>query len=534
MCGFACSVGSFQDEATLLAHFNKIQYRGPDNTISKKLESNVLMVFHRLAIMDTSDAGNQPFEIASRPGLVLICNGEIYNHAVLTDTYGFDVVSQSDCEVILHMYATFGLQRTLKELDGVFAFVLYDIEQQVVHIARDPFGIRPCFWGVDQERGLYVASEAKALDVFVDRVNPFCPGTSMTWCIKKRSIRQSTVVYPYKYAQIGPVTEEYLLSQIRHRLRDAVQKRMMSHREIGCLLSGGLDSSLIAALVASFSEQPIQTFSIGLKDSVDLRYARLVAEHIGSIHHEIELTEEEFLKAIPGVIYKIESYDTTTVRASVGNYLVSKYIREHSNCKVIFNGDGSDEVCVGYLYHINAPDLESLQRESLRLVKELHFFDVLRSDRSISSNGLEPRTPFLDPQFVNFYMGIPPQYKKFDDQKIEKYLLRKAFDGLHLLPESVLWRRKCAFSDGVSTQNRSWHHIIQEEVDQHITDVEFETRRERYLHCQPQLKESLYYREIFESYFQPSAYRLIPHFWLPKWSNVIDPSARELLEYQES
>ena len=257
-----------------------------------------------------------------------------------------------------------------KELDGVFAFVLYDRQQEVLHIGRDPIGVRPCFWGIDKDRALYVASEAKALDSFVERVNPFVPGMSMTWCLEKREIRQSTVIYPYNYLEIGPVTEDFLLDQIRYRLSDAVKKRMMSHREIGCLLSGGLDSSLIAALVSSFSDKPIQTFSIGLKDSVDLHYARMVADHIGSIHHEVELTEDAFLQAIPEVIYNIESYDTTTVRASVGNYLVSKYISENTDCKVIFNGDGSDEVCVGYFYNINAPDLKALQQESVRLVRE--------------------------------------------------------------------------------------------------------------------------------------------------------------------
>lgn len=533
MCGFACSVGSSQNTELLGTKFNTIQYRGPDNTIQYQID-DVFMVFHRLAIMDMTKAGNQPFVLDSRPDLVLMCNGEIYNHHILIQKYGFDVESESDCEIIIHMYATFGLQRTIKELDGVFAFVLYDRQQEVLHIGRDPIGVRPCFWGIDKDRALYVASEAKALDTFVERVNPFVPGMSMTWCLEKREIRQSTVIYPYNYLEIGPVTEDFLLDQIRYRLSDAVKKRMMSHREIGCLLSGGLDSSLIAALVSSFSDKPIQTFSIGLKDSVDLHYARMVADHIGSIHHEVELTEDAFLQAIPEVIYNIESYDTTTVRASVGNYLVSKYISENTDCKVIFNGDGSDEVCVGYFYNINAPDLKALQQESVRLVRELHYFDVLRSDRSISSNGLEARTPFLDPQFVNFYMGIPPEHKVFDNEKIEKYLLRKAFDGQNLLPDAVLWRRKCAFSDGVSTQKRSWHHIIQEFVDGKITDEEFELQKETYLHCQPQLKESLFYRQIFESYFQQSAHRLIPHFWLPKWSDVIDPSARELDSYQGS
>ncbi|SVA33953.1 uncharacterized protein METZ01_LOCUS86807, partial [marine metagenome] len=233
------------------------------------------------------------------------------------------------------------------------------------------------------------------------------------------------------------------------------------------------------------------------------------------------------------VIYNIESYDTTTVRASVGNYLVSKFIAENSNCKVIFNGDGADEVCCGYVYLKNAPNPEALQKESEKLVKEIYYFDVLRSDRSISSNGLEARTPFLDKAFVKYYLSIPPELKIFDGiNRLEKYLLRKAFDSQGLLPNEALWRRKCAFSDGVSSQNKSWHHIIQKFVDQKISDDEFIRERKIYKHCMPQLKESYYYRKIFEQYFGNNE-QLIPHFWMPKWVKTQDPSARELTGYQE-
>ena len=277
----------------------------------------------------------------------------------------------------------------------------------------------------------------------------------------------------------------------------------MSEREIGCLLSGGLDSSLITSLVVRYNDGPrLNTFSIGLSESVDLKYANLVAKYLRTKHHQIEIKEEEFLNAIETVIYNIESYDTTTVRASVGNYLVSKYISENSNCKVIFNGDGSDEVCGGYVYLKNAPSEIEFQKESERLVEEIHFFDVLRSDRSISSNGLEPRTPFLDKEFVSYYLSIPPKMKVFDGEKrLEKYILRKAFDKQDLLPDEVLWRRKCAFSDGVSSQNRSWHTIIQSFVDNIITDEEYFRERNHYRHCRPQLKESYFYRKVFSQFF---------------------------------
>jgi len=300
------------------------------------------------------------------------------------------------------------------------------------------------------------------------------------------------------------------------------------------LLSGGLDSSLITSLVAKYYQGPkLNTFSIGLPGSVDLEYAQRVADYLGTAHHQVEVSEAEFLDAIETVIYTIESFDTTTVRASVGNYLVSKFISENSNCKVIFNGDGADEVCCGYVYLKNTPSPSALQNESERLVEEIHYFDVLRSDRSISSNGLEARTPFLDKAFVKYYLSIPPELKIFDGtRRLEKHLLRKAFDNKEILPDDVLWRRKCAFSDGVSSQKNSWHHIIQSFVDQKISDEEFRRESPRISHCTPRLKESYYYRKIFEKHFGNND-QLIPHFWMPKWTDVLDPSARELEDYRE-
>lgn len=309
---------------------------------------------------------------------------------------------------------------------------------------------------------------------------------------------------------------------------------MMSDREIGSLLSGGLDSSLISSLVSKYNTgKRLKTFSIGMPGSVDLKYAREVASFIGSDHHQIEISESSFLQAIEKVIYNIESYDTTTVRASVGNYLVSKYIRENSNCKVVFNGDGSDEVCGGYLYMKNAPPPSAFQEECERLVKEIYRFDLLRSDRSISSNGLEARTPFLDKEFVSYYLSINPKEKTFNEKnRIEKHLLRIAFSKMDVLPESILWRRKCAFSDGVSSQQKSWHFVLKNYIDEKISDLEFKTEALKIDHCKPILKESYYYRKVFKSYF-PNHEKLIPYYWMPKWVKTDDPSARELSEYIE-
>jgi len=282
-----------------------------------------------------------------------------------------------------------------------------------------------------------------------------------------------------------------------------------------------------------YNGRGLNTFSIGMDGSVDLEYAKEVAEFLGTKHHEIKLTRQDFLNAIDTVIYNIESFDTTTVRASVGNYLVSKYISENSNCKVIFNGDGADEVCCGYVYLKNAPSSEALQIESERLVEEIYLYDVLRSDRSISSNGLEARTPFLDKAFVKYYLSIRPELKQFDGEKrLEKYLLRKAFDGMGIIPDSVLWRRKCAFSDGVSSQKTSWHTTVQSFVDKHISDEEFDREIKLIEHCTPVLKESYYYRKVYQSFFGKHD-NLIPKFWMPQWTDVIDPSARELSGYKE-
>ena len=326
---------------------------------------------------------------------------------------------------------------------------------------------------------------------------------------------------------------EEICSNVNRLLTEAVDKRLMSDRPIGCLLSGGLDSSLIAALVArNYQPGTLETFSIGIKGSTDLYYAKMVADHIQTKHHHIELTEQDFLDAIEEVIYNIESYDTTSVRASVGNYLVSKYIKENTECIVIYNGDGSDEVCGSYLYLKNAPNDQEFHDECTKLLKEIHCFDVLRSDRCVSENGLEPRTPFLDKSFVNYYMSINPSLRTSKD-RMEKFILRESFNGTGLLPDEVLWRQKEAFSDGVSGKEKSWYEIIQEMVDQKISDEEFKQFQETHLHNTPQLKESMYYRQIFEKYYGDKHSNIIPHFWMPKWNgNIVDPSARVLSVYK--
>lgn len=550
MCGFSALISDDPiDEAKALessSEFLKIQYRGPDESSERLISSNILMSFHRLSIIGVGPSGSQPMT-CSDGKVHLVCNGEIYNHKDLNDKFKFDNNTGSDCEVIINLYKKFGIEETLSLLDGVYAFVLYDDSSGVTYSARDPFGVRPSFFGLAQN-GFLISSEAKAISNLSSSVTPFPPGS--WWSSENPSVFNQ--FYDKEYSIDYSLVDEYeILQNIRHELIYAVEKRLMAEREVGCLLSGGLDSSLIASLVTRMSDgyrfrdgewklfpelktdYKIKTFSIGLDGSPDLKYAKEVADKIGSDHHEVLLTEGEFLSSIEEVILKIESYDTTTVRASVGNYLISKYISENTDCKVIFNGDGSDEVTCGYVYNINAPTPLDIHKECTKLLREIHLFDVLRSDRSISSNGLEPRTPFLDPSFVRLYMSIPPELKTFDKKsKIEKHLLRKAFEEDDLLPESILWRHKCAFSDGVSDSKRSWHQVIKEFIDPKISDQDFASRSCKIDHCKPLFKESLFYRELFEKHFSNSA-ALIPHFWMPNWSDASDPSARELSGYKE-
>ena len=529
MCGIFAYKGDKYNWGKLKESVDLISYRGPDNSHYDNISNDVLFAFHRLAIMGVTISGDQPMKHPHDESLTLICNGEIYNYKELAERYDFNLTTGSDCEIILYLYQKFGIERTIKDLDGVFMFVLHDASSDQLFASRDPIGVRPGFIGTKEDE-LFIASEAKPLVQLCETVLPFPPGT--WWCSDTPKTFKS--YFTYNDSMIREKDEDAICKQIRTLLTNAVKKRLMAEREIGCLLSGGLDSSLITSLVSRYNNgQKLNTFSIGMPGSVDLDYAQIVADFLGTQHHQIKISEKDFLDAIETVIYNIESYDTTTVRASVGNYLVSKFIAENSNCKVIFNGDGADEVCCGYVYLKNAPNPEALQKESEKLVKEIYYFDVLRSDRSISSNGLEARTPFLDKAFVKYYLSIPAELKIFDGiNRLEKYLLRKAFDSQRLLPDEALWRRKCAFSDGVSSQNKSWHHIIQAFVDQRISDDEFIRERKIYKHCMPQLKESYYYRKIFEQYFGKNE-QLIPHFWMPKWVKTHDPSARELTGYQE-
>jgi asparagine synthase (glutamine-hydrolysing) len=321
------------------------------------------------------------------------------------------------------------------------------------------------------------------------------------------------------------------VSTVRSELLRAVQKRTISDKPIGALLSGGLDSSLVVAILSK-SIPNLKTFSIGLADSEDLKYAAIVAKHFRTNHHQITITEKHYQDAIPLVISAIESADVTTVRASVGNWLLGKYIKANTNIKVVLNGDGSDELLGGYLYMDKCPDDIEFDKETRRLLKDIHLFDVLRSDKSISSNGLEPRTPFLDRTFVNYILSIPPYFRNHTNlNQPEKYLLRKSFskiyfvnyNGNQILPTEILWRKKEAFSDGVSSKGRSLFTILQE-----LIASKYNNKREPSIEL-----EKMYYKEIFDKEF-PNCSHILPYFWMPKYTNATDPSARTLEVYNKT
>ena len=550
MCGIFSILNNNFSKEQVVKNFNKGQPRGPENSKIIELEyPNIFLGFHRLAINGYKDEmSNQPFLI---DGIYLICNGEIYNWKKLYSMMNINGYSNSDCEVIIHMYKKYGIEHTLKLLDGVFAFVLVDTNTNDIYIARDSFGVRPLFIQKNGSQYMF-ASELKQLDGIMNtsEKKQFNPGTysQIKYTISK-NWKNSTTFYkeiiknkPFMVLSV-PTNSTfsdnsmfYYCNEINKSLKEAVKKRVNNtDREIACLLSGGLDSSLITALVQKLCpEKELTTWSIGLEGSEDLKYARMVADHLGTKHNEIVISEKEFLSCFESVIYAIESYDTTTVRASIGNWLISKYIKERSNCKVVFNGDGSDEVCGGYMYFHCAPDSIEFDKECKKLLSEIHWFDVLRSDRSISSHGLEARTPFLDTNFVHTYLSIPADIRNHAaNGQCEKYLLRKAFDN-GLLPKEVLWRTKEAFSDGVSSQTRPWFQVIQEHIkDKIFNNKVLNNQYKFYKYNKPETLEQLHYRMVFESYFPNCNLNIIPKFWMPNFVDATDASARTLDVYKK-
>lgn len=531
MCGIFAFIGDTSQVKE--TDYNKIKHRGPDNTTVKQIKENILFVFHRLAINGLDHSSDQPLCINNK---YLICNGEIYNYKKLCQENSFPYQTSSDCEIIIHMFGKYGMEHTVKSLDGVFAFVLYDADTDKIYVGRDPIGIRSLYYSFENGNIAY-ASEAKALVGLFDKIQQFPSGHYL-------ENNELKCYYNYQYQVIKDRSEEEICGELRRLLTEAVDKRMLTDRRVCTLLSGGLDSTLITALVKKhYPDYGLDTFAIGLEGSVDLYYARKASEELKTKHYEIVVSEKEFLEAIEKTIYQIESYCTTSVRASVGNYLVSLYIKQtgkhdkdteynfqESGDTVVFCGDMSDEIFASYRGFQKADTPENFFKENVKLVKDVRYFDVLRSDKSISGAGLEARVPFADKAFVYYTMSIDPKLKMFDNTRMEKYLLRKAFEGE--LSDELLWRRKEAFSDGVSSHSRSWFEIIKEYVDKQIPDDEFVERCNRYEHMRPYDKESLYYREVFEKYYGDRG-EMIPYYWRHPFTTSIDPSARLLDFYKQ-
>lgn len=497
--------------------------RGPD--MSRVIDTgNGYLGFHRLAIMGLDESGMQPFSL---DGNYLVCNGEIYGFRKikkeLESEYTFK--SESDCEILLPMYEKYGLSM-FEKLDAEFALIIYDKKTGKLIAARDPIGIRPLFYAVGKDGEMMFASEAKNLIGLSDKIMPFPPGHYYA--------DGKFVCYNDIAKRETPVSDDIdtVCRKIHDKLVSGIEKRLDSDAPLGFLLSGGLDSSLVCSVSSKLMKKKIRTFAIGMsEDAIDLKYAKEVADYIGSDHTEIIIDKDKVISSLEEVVSILGTYDITTIRASMGMYLICRAIHETTDVRVLLTGEISDEI-FGYKYTDFAPDAEAFQSEAEKRLSELYMYDVLRADRCISANSMEARVPFGDLDFVKYVMSIPASMKMNTYGK-GKYLLRRAFEGDYL-PENILWREKAAFSDAVG---HSMVDYIKEYAASLYTDEEFEEKRKKYTFAAPFTKESLLYRELFEKYY-PGQAEMVKDFWMPNksWENcdVDDPSARVLKNYGAS
>ena len=519
--------------------------RGPDDTRILSLEKGWLG-FNRLSIMGLTEEGMQPFANGNNNTLVLenkdeykilpknakvalVCNGEIYGFRPLKEDLikkGYSFISDSDCEILPALYLEYGVEM-FQMLDAEFALILYDVEKESFIAARDPIGIRPLYYGKTDDGEYVFASEPKSLMNLTKKIYPFPPGHYFKDG-KFISYRDMSKVEAFHHEDI-----EEVCKKIKDYLVKGVEKRLDADAPVGYLLSGGLDSSLVCGIAAKQSNKPLETWAIGMDtDAIDLKYAREVADYIHSNHHEVIITKEDVIDALEPVIAALGTYDITTIRASIGMYLLCKAIHEQSENRVILTGEISDEI-FGYKYTDFAPNATEFQKESEKRIHEIHMYDVLRADRCISVNSLEARVPFGDLDFVAYCMSIDPEMKMNRYDK-GKYLLRHAFEEEKLIPDTILWREKAAFSDAVghSLKDDLWEY-----AEKQYSDEEYEIGRQKYEHATPFTKESLLYRDIFEKYY-PGQSHMVDDFWMPNknWEgcNVNDPSARVLANYGAS
>ena len=517
-CGKGAALDKFKEG------FDQTVSRGPDDSRIVDTGKGYLG-FHRLAIMGLTPSGMQPFEL---DGSYIVCNGEIYGFEKikkeLAKKYSF--ASQSDCEILLPMYREYGTDM-FAMLDAEFACVIFDAEKQEYIAARDPIGIRPLYYGYDKAGIIIFASEAKNLVGLTDKIMPFPPG---------HYYKDGKFICYNDIARVDAVCHDSLetvCQKIHDKLVSGVEKRLVADAKVGFLLSGGLDSSLVCAIAAKKSKEPIKTFAIGMsEDAIDLKYAKQAADYIGSDHKEIIITKDDVLSSLETVVHLLGTFDITTIRASMGMYLICKAIHEQTDIRVLLTGEISDEL-FGYKYTDFAPSAEAFQAEAEKRIRELHMYDVLRADRCISVNSLEARVPFGDLDFVKYVMSIAPEMKLNKYGK-GKYLLRRAFEKGDYLPDEILWREKAAFSDAVG---HSMVDYLKEYAEEYYSDQEFEALCKKYSHAKPFTKESLLYRELFEKHY-PGQGEMITDFWMPNKSwegcNVNDPSARVLSNYGDS
>ncbi|MBQ8185168.1 MAG: asparagine synthase B [Lachnospiraceae bacterium] len=517
-CGSSAAFDAFEEG------FLETISRGPDD--SRIVDTgHGLLGFHRLSIMGLTPSGMQPFQL---DGSYVVCNGELYGFEKLKKELSakYTFQSDSDCEILLPLYKEYGTDM-FAMLDAEFACIIYDGQTQEFIAARDPIGIRPLYYGYDKDGVIIFASEAKNLVTLTDKIMPFPPG---------HYYKGGEFICYCDIAKVDTVCRddlETVCRNIHDKLVAGVEKRLVADAKVGFLLSGGLDSSLVCAIAAKKSKEPIKTFAIGMsEDAIDLKYAKQVADHIGSDHKEIIITKKHILSSLETVVHLLGTFDITTIRASMGMYLICKAIHEQTDIRVLLTGEISDEL-FGYKYTDFAPDAAAFQEEAEKRIRELHMYDVLRADRCISVNSLEARVPFGDLDFVKYVMAVDPELKLNKYGK-GKYLLRHAFEQGDYLPESILWREKAAFSDAVG---HSMVDYLKEYAANFYTDEEFESKCASYTHAHPFTKESLLYRELFEKYY-PGQGEMVVDFWMPNKSwegcDVNDPSARVLANYGDS
>ena len=551
MCGIVCAFDLKQKSEILrpqvLEIKKKIRHRGPDWSGIYSDEKTV-MAHERLAIVDPA-SGKQPL-FSEDQKLILAANGEIYNHQDIRAKYEgkYAFQTQSDCEVILALYKDKGVD-FVDDLNGIFGFAIYDVENDAYFIARDHMGIIPLYMGWDQNGTFYVASELKALEGVCTKIELFPPGHYM-------SSTDGKLVQWYKrsWDEYAAVKEnETQISEIKTALEEAVHRQMMSDVPYGVLLSGGLDSSVISAVAKKYSSRRVESndetdawwpqlhsFSVGLDGSPDLAAAQVVADHIGTVHHEIKFTIQEGLDAIKDVVYNLETYDITTIRASTPMYLMARVIKS-MGIKMVLSGEGADELFGGYLYFHKAPDAQEFHEETVRKLNKLHMYDCLRANKSLAAWGIEGRVPFLDKEFMDVAMRINPQDTMINGERMEKWVVRKAFEDM--LPESVAWRQKEQFSDGVGY---SWIDTLKEVVDAEVSDEQLANAHFRYPIQTPQNKEEFYYRSIFETHFPSDAAALcvpqepsvacstkIALEWDEAFKNMNDPSGRAVAKVHD-